>query len=169
VTPAGADVCLLVPDPDAPGRRAAIAAAVAEAQAAIGPAVIWSEAGLSFARAQAALRLAAEGAIDAPSPVAAADHAVDLLLHTDRRLARDLARHALAPLDGLTPGARERLSATLLAWLEHQGRTEAVARALHVHPQTVRYRMARLRELMGDALELPERRFELELALRASR
>ena len=39
---------------------------------------------------------------------------------------------------------------------------------LHVHPQTVRYRLAALRELLGDAtLADPEARFELELALRA--
>jgi DNA-binding PucR family transcriptional regulator len=38
-----------------------------------------------------------------------------------------------------------------------------------VHPQTVRYRMARLRDLLGDCLDSPEGRFELELALRARR
>jgi len=37
---------------------------------------------------------------------------------------------------------------------------------LEVHPQTVRYRVRRLRELFGDALEDPEQRFELGLALR---
>lgn len=168
VTPAASTTCILVPDPAAPGRRAEIAAAVGGVPAAIGPAVGWREAPLSFGRAEAALRLAAEGVVDGESPIAADEHAVDLLLHSDRRLTRDLAAGALAPLDGLTPAARERLSATLLAWLEHQGRTEAVARALHVHPQTVRYRMARVRDLMGDALDRPERRFELELALRAS-
>ncbi|HEX5980736.1 MAG TPA: helix-turn-helix domain-containing protein [Thermoleophilaceae bacterium] len=42
-----------------------------------------------------------------------------------------------------------------------------VARALHVHPQTVRYRLARLRELFGERLDAPDGRFELELALRA--
>ena len=40
-------------------------------------------------------------------------------------------------------------------------------RALHVHPQTVRYRLAQLRELFGDELEDPHARFELSLALRA--
>ncbi len=55
----------------------------------------------------------------------------------------------------------------LHAWLREQGRTEAVARELHVHPQTVRYRLARLRELFGDVLERPDGRFELEVALRA--
>ena len=169
VTPTPSAACILVPDPEAPGRRAGIAVAVGDAPAAIGPALGWREGALSFARAEAILRLAAEGVIEDGSPIVADDHAVDLLLNADRRLARDLAEHALAPLASLTPGARERLSATLLAWLEHQGRTEAVARALHVHPQTVRYRMARLRDLMGDALERPDGRFELELALRVER
>ena len=33
---------------------------------------------------------------------------------------------------------------------------------------TVRYRIARLRELLGDALETPEGRFQLGLALRVA-
>jgi DNA-binding PucR family transcriptional regulator len=36
-----------------------------------------------------------------------------------------------------------------------------------VHPQTVGYRLAQLRELYGDALDDPQMRFELELVLRA--
>jgi DNA-binding PucR family transcriptional regulator len=42
-----------------------------------------------------------------------------------------------------------------------------MAADLHVHPQTVRYRLARLRELLGAALDDPEARFELEVVLRA--
>ena len=42
------------------------------------------------------------------------------------------------------------------------------ARALHLHHQTVRYRLARLRERFGDdALDDPQARFELALALRS--
>jgi DNA-binding PucR family transcriptional regulator len=41
-----------------------------------------------------------------------------------------------------------------------------VAERLGIHPQTARYRMARLRELFGDRLEDPDERFWLELALR---
>ncbi len=41
-----------------------------------------------------------------------------------------------------------------------------VAQRLGIHPQTARYRLARLRELFGDALDDPEARFWLELALR---
>jgi DNA-binding PucR family transcriptional regulator len=90
-----------------------------------------------------------------------------LLVNADRGLARDIAAAALAPLDGETVGSRDRLTETLAAWLRHRGRTEAVAAALHVHPQTVRYRMGRLRELYGDRLDDPDARFELELALRS--
>ena len=42
-----------------------------------------------------------------------------------------------------------------------------MARALDLHAQTVRYRLARLRELLGDQLDDPDARLELELALRA--
>ena len=41
-----------------------------------------------------------------------------------------------------------------------------MAGELHVHPQTVRYRMAQLRELFGERLDDAEERFQLALALR---
>ena len=162
-------VCALVPDPDAPGRRAQLRAAFGGRLAAIGPTVPWRRSALSAARATATLGLAQEGAIDpAEGLLDAGDHSLALLLNADRRLARDLAAAALAPLDAETPASRERLTETLLAWLRDRGRTERVAAELHVHPQTVRYRLGRLRELYGDRLEEPDFRFELELALRSS-
>ena len=179
-------VCALVPDPAGPGRLERIESALEGQRAAIGPAVRWPQAPVSFGRALATLRLAAEGALAGPRTRAGAsraatddaapeasgllradDHALELLLGHDRRLARDIRKSALAPLDGETPASRERLTETLRAWLRHRGRTEEVARALHVHPQTVRYRLARLRDLFGDDLDDPDARFELELALRA--
>jgi DNA-binding PucR family transcriptional regulator len=56
---------------------------------------------------------------------------------------------------------------TALAHLRHDGNAVAMATAMHVHPQTARYRIARLRELLGDQLDDPDARFELQLALRA--
>jgi DNA-binding PucR family transcriptional regulator len=99
--------------------------------------------------------------------VVAEEHLSDLLIGADPLLAGELAAHQLAPLDALAEGPRERLLATLGAWLDRPGQVQAVAAALDVHPQTVRYRVRQLRELFGDALEDPDRRFELSLALRA--
>jgi DNA-binding PucR family transcriptional regulator len=58
---------------------------------------------------------------------------------------------------------------TALAYVQHGGNAAAMARALHLHAQTIRYRLGRLRDLFGDALEDPDARFELELALRWAR
>ncbi len=55
---------------------------------------------------------------------------------------------------------------TALAYIRHQGNSVAMAKALHLHPQTVRYRVTRLRELFGEQLDDPDIRFELEVALR---
>jgi PucR C-terminal helix-turn-helix domain len=161
-------IVALVP---AAGNRGELEAAVRGRRAALGPVVTWQEAAVSFARARELLRLARDGGIDdgARGLLLAEDHKLSLLLGVDRRLARDVADTALAPLEAETELSRERLGSTLDAWLRHRGRTEVVAQALHVHPQTVRYRLARLRELFGPRLEDPDARFELELALRARR
>jgi hypothetical protein len=154
----------------APARRSEVEAAVRGRRAALGPAVSWQEAAVSFGRAREVLQLAGQGGIDDGGALVLAErHNLALLLGADRRLARDVAESALAPLAGETDLSRERLGSTLDAWLRHRGRTEAVANALHVHPQTVRYRLARLRELFGARLDEPDGRFELELALRARR
>jgi DNA-binding PucR family transcriptional regulator len=154
----------LVPDPEGPGRRGRVEQALSGRFAAVGPAVPPGEAARSARRARAALGLASEAA----PFVVAEEHLAALLLTCDRELAAELASHALAPLAALKEGARARLSLTLRAWLDHQGRIEQTARALHVHPQTVRYRLGQLRDLFGDDLDDPERRFELSLALRAT-
>jgi lambda repressor-like predicted transcriptional regulator len=154
----------------APARSDELEAAVRGRRAAVGPEVSWQEAALSFDRAREVLRLAGEGGIDGGEALLVAErHRLSLLLGADRRLARDVAESALAPLASETELSRERLGSTLDAWLRHRGRTEAVAKVLHVHPQTVRYRLARLRELFGSRLDDPDGRFELELALRARR
>jgi hypothetical protein len=161
--------CAVIPDPDAPGRRAELEAAFAKRLGALGPTVTWREASVSVGRARAAYVLAREGALggEALGLVEADQHPVALLMGLDRRLARDISVAALAPLEEETAASRARLIETLAVWLRHRGRTEQVAEALHVHPQTVRYRMGRLRELYGDRLDDPDTRFELELALRA--
>ena len=88
------------------------------------------------------------------------------MVSADPEALADLRARALAPLADLRPAAAERLAETLRSWLLHQGRRDAVAAELHVHPQTVRYRMGQLRELYGDRLDDPRTVLELVLALR---
>jgi hypothetical protein len=155
--------CLVVPDPDGPGRRRVLQSTLAGHAAALGPTVAVDHAARSWARARSLHALG-----PAPAGLRAADeHLLELLLAEDPSLVDDLARLRLAPLAPLPPRSRERLEATLLAYLRQRGNGPRMAADLHVHPQTVRYRLARLRELLGDALDDPETRFELEVVLRA--
>jgi PucR C-terminal helix-turn-helix domain len=157
-----------LPDPEAPGRRAQLEAALEGTPAALGPAVALPRAAHSLARARTAHALLLEGRLPGDAIVAADDHLAELLLHGgDTTLAADLAARVLAPLHEVRPKTAVRLRETLRAWLDHPGQVQAVAERLHVHPQTVRYRVAQLRELFGDALEDPDARFELALALRS--
>ncbi|WP_369393359.1 helix-turn-helix domain-containing protein [Streptomyces sp. CG1] len=96
----------------------------------------------------------------------AADHPAGWILAHNRKVAESLAAALLEPLNRCTPLRREQLEATLLAWLQWRAAPE-VARALNVHPQTVRYRMRRLRALLGQALSDPDTCLALELALRS--
>src|SRR4051794_40413637 len=165
----GAAGVVLLPDPEGPGRRRTLETALGEHRAALGPAVTWPEVATSLRRAAAAYRLSVQGRLSSAGPlIVAEDHLPALLLAAEPALAADLARTRLAPLDGLAAGPRERLVATLRAWLDRPGQVQAVAAALDVHPQTVRYRLKQLRELFGARLEDPEARFELALALRAA-
>jgi hypothetical protein len=159
-------VLAFVPDPEGAGRRAELAAAVDGVPAALGPAVALAGSPRSAERARRALDLRAQGLLPGDGLVVAEEHAAALVLHADPAMAGDLAEARLAPLGELRPGVRERLTDTLRAWLDCQGRVDETARALEVHPQTVRYRLNQLREALGGALDDPEGRFELELALR---
>jgi len=160
-------ICALVADPDAPGRRAELERALGERPAALGHTVPSTEAWLSAARARAMLRLVAAGVVEGGPLMPAEDHLADLIVHGDPTLVRELAGRRLAPLEDRPARSRERLRETLAAWLDRQGNVAEVAEQLHVHPQTVRYRMGQLRELFGDELDDPRARFELGLALRA--
>ncbi|MFZ2049336.1 MAG: helix-turn-helix domain-containing protein [Solirubrobacteraceae bacterium] len=171
--------CVLIPDRGADAREQ-IAAALRRAapsqqpevqhpdawHAALGPSVPAAEARLSFTRASEALKLQRLGVLPSGRLVLASKHLLTLLLHRDLGLTTELAEQRLAPLSELAPRSRQRLELTLLAWLRNGGNVPATAAELHVHRQTVRYRLTRLRELLGSDLDDPDRRLEIELALR---
>jgi PucR C-terminal helix-turn-helix domain len=144
-----------------------VRAATGTRPAALGPIVEPGQAHRSAGLAQAAWPLHAAGRLGTHSGLVRADeHLLTLLVAAAPELAAALAERALAPLRTLPSGAAARGAETLRAWLDAHGDISATAAALHVHPQTVRYRLAGLRDAFGGALDDPTARLELAVALR---
>jgi hypothetical protein len=176
--------CIVIPDPDGPGRRAVLEQACDGRIAALGPTQPLERARPSWSRARSGLAAIRAGALRMPADGVArgsraaggsraglcivADHLTAIALFEAREPLRELREKSLEPLAGLTSAARERMTETLRAYLDHRGNAPAMAQALHVHPQTVRYRLKKLRDLFGESLDDPEARFELETALRTT-
>jgi purine catabolism regulator len=83
---------------------------------------------------------------------------------TDERLV-DYSRRHLGPLIEHDTSRKGNLVATLRAYLE-TGEQQHAAQKLRVHPNTLRYRLDRIREIGGVDLEDPETRLNLAVALR---
>ncbi|WP_030406092.1 PucR family transcriptional regulator [Streptomyces albus] len=158
---------LLVPGEIDEERAAMLETAVGERHAVIGVTVPPSGAADSLRWARQTLRLVESGLVPAQRLIRCEDHLVTLWLAGDPALAEHLAARQLAPLSGLTAGQRDRLVDTLLTWLTTRGTAAQMAQALHLHPQTVRYRMRALKRVLGAQLGDPDERFATELALRA--
>jgi hypothetical protein len=158
--------CLLLADPDGPGRRDAFAAAAGSARLVLGPSTPLDAVAESWSLARGLLLVPNHGAGE--GLVVAEEHLGELLLFEGRGLTARIGARRLAALDGLTPKAAARMRETALAHVRHHGNAVAMAAELHIHPQTARYRIARLRELLGDQLDDPDSRFEIELALRSA-
>jgi hypothetical protein len=164
------DPCALVPDPDGPGRADLIERGLRGWTGALGPAVPLARASSSLRWARQALALTRRGIISpGPGVTRCDEHLSTLLIFSDEDLTAGLARTRLGPLGGLRPAQQDTLAETLLAWLQNAGNARETARHLHVHPQTVRYRVRQLHGLFGEVLLEPDVRFDLEIALRARR
>jgi len=119
---------------------------------------------LSARDALAGLR-AAPGWPGAPRPVSAADLLPERAVSGDPFALPQLVDAVVGPL--LAAGGE--LLRTLAAYLEGGGALEACARALFVHPNTVRYRLRRVSELTGRSPSDPRDALVLRTALLAGR
>jgi hypothetical protein len=131
----------------------------------VGPAVPTLETATESARAAMAGYRAAPAWPGAPRPVAADDLLPERALAGDgeaRRILRHSAYGALVRASG-------ELLETLDAFLTHGGALEATARALFVHPNTVRYRLRRVAEVTGFGPLTPRDAFTLRIALALGR
>lgn len=158
---------LLLPGPFTAGRRAMLDEALPGRRIAVGLALPVGQADDSLRWARQALGLALDGVLAGPVTLCE-ENLVTLWLLSDPALVEQLTRRRLGVLDGMTPGQRDRLTETLRTWLVTRGTAAEIAEQLHIHPQTVRYRMRRIEQTLGDALADPEARFGIEVALRAA-
>lgn len=153
---------VVVPNPAGLRDEAQAAAAALGTRLGLGPVVPVGATHRSLAWAARALALPASD----DALAVAEERLADMVVQGAPDLMESLRARVLAPLAGETPRSRERLTETLASWLGHAGARAPVAAQLGVHPQTVRYRVTRLRELFGDRLDDSDARFELMLALR---
>lgn len=160
---------LVLADPGTPGRIEWLRRAMGGWSGAIGPGVPVTQAATSLHWAAKATRMIQEDLLPRGRLLRCSEHAEALVLLPADRLIDDLARRRLAQLTDVGPEQARRLAETLLAWLQTRGGAPEVAARLGVHPQTVRNRLRQIRDLWGDDLDDPDRRFELELVLRTRR
>lgn len=101
----------------------------------------------------------------APRPVAADDLLPERALAGEGAARRQLITEVYAPL----AQGRSTLLETLDTWFEHGASVEAAARALFVHPNTIRYRLRQVAEVTGLSTTQPRHAYTLTVALTCGR
>jgi sugar diacid utilization regulator len=153
------------PDTEDGGGEPSDAARLAEAfgagPVALGPPAADLAAAHASARDAVAALRAAPGWPDAPRPVAAAALLPERALAGDRYAREQLVATVVAPLEA----AGGELARTLSTYLDGGGSLEGCARALFVHPNTVRYRLRRVSEVTGLQATAPRDALVLRTAL----
>lgn len=86
-------------------------------------------------------------------------------LHEDPALAARLVRRWIEPLQ---EPARHELVPTLRSWVAHDGQVDLVAREFAVHANTIRNRLARIGDVLGQAWREPASRAEIWAALQVN-
>lgn len=131
----------------------------------VGPVVADLAEAVTSARAALSGMRAADAWPGAPRPVAAEDLLPERALAGDGHARRTLAREVYLPLRD----AGTDLLETLVQFADQGGSIEATARALFVHPNTVRYRLRRIAEVSGFHPADPRGAYVLRLAVTLGR
>lgn len=150
---------------DAEKAAAAVLPWYGEGPVVVGPvAPDLSRAHTSADAAMAGLR-AVPGWPEAPRPVAAHDLLPERILSGDADARSEALREIYAPL----ASSRGALIETLATYFSHGATIESTARALFVHPNTVRYRLGQIADLTGFAPGRARDALTLQLALMLGR
>jgi len=138
-------------------------------QAVLGPTVPLSDIEESTQLASRAAELLRESSVKHPAKVVpCADLLSALVLEGSPVLTRLMMDKHLAPFKGLGLKRRINVAELLLEHLLAGGPVSQAARNLGIPVQTAHSRMMTIRQMMGHALEDPNQRFELIIALRAA-
>ncbi|GAA1683781.1 PucR family transcriptional regulator [Fodinicola feengrottensis] len=154
------DPCLLAAGPIDDLELGRLRDGLGETRLAIGLTVPLGQAADSLRWARQALQV-----VDEPA-VRCDDHLIPLWLACDPALVEQIRERVLGPLDDMAVKQRDRLAETLLAWLQTQGSAALMAEQLHIHPQTVRYRIRQLEDALPGQLQDPDARWSMEAVLR---
>ena len=126
-----------------------------------------ADAPLAVARREAlwALDRAAEAGRDV---VSYGDDRTERWLTSDSVDLRALAEQVLGAVIDYDAAHAGDLVTSVRVWLEHDRQTDRAAQALHVHPNTLLYRVRRFEQISGHTLTSTESLAEVWLALRAT-
>ncbi|GAA2143498.1 PucR family transcriptional regulator [Actinomadura napierensis] len=156
---------LVVPDPEGPGQDRIWPALRRLGTAAIGPTVPLTQGAVSLRWARHALTLVERGLLPAGEPVRCVDHIAPLATLAAEELVGATAAAVLGPLLDLAPARRQPLAETLLTYLQSGDNAVVAAERLHIHEQTVRYRLRRIAELTGGRFSGLDDRLDVLLML----
>lgn len=159
---AGRVICILGETHDALRDAGRLVGEFGDGPVVVGPTVPHLFAAGRSARAALAGHAAAHAWPSCPRPVSANDLLAERALIGDVPARNALVNRIVRPLQG-HPGAS--LLETATAYLETGRVLEATARALFVHPNTVRYRLGRIAELTGYDLTEPHEGYAVHLAV----
>ena len=141
-----------------------LAAGLPDAPVVVGPAVPELLAAAASVTEAVAGLAAVAGWTAAPRPVRAAELLAERAVLGDASARRRLLEEVYLPLQ-----ASPDLLATAGAYLEGGGSVEGTGRVLFLHPNTVRHRLKRLRELTGRDLTDPRDGLAVRIALMLGR
>lgn len=150
---------------DAEDAFAPLTAALDESPVVVGPVVPHLFAAGRSARAALAGWNASRAWPDAPAAVRSSELLPERVMAGDDSARRELTKLVVRPLEE----AGRDLLATAETMLTQGGALEASARALFVHVNTVRYRLARIEEVVGLDLTDPRDAWTLRVALAVHR
>ncbi|MEU9187420.1 helix-turn-helix domain-containing protein [Streptomyces sp. NPDC048484] len=152
---------LILPNPRTPGPRWL----PRTIGAVLGPVVPPDRGAVSLRWARRGLALVERGLLPAAAPLRCVDHVAALTAFRSGDLLEAAAADLLGPLLQLPSRRREPLLETLLVYLRCGDNAVLTADRLHVHEQTVRYRLRQITQLTDGTCPDPERHLETMLVL----